>query len=685
MQLIIEIIREKPMKRMIIIFLFLISNLFAQGNTVVNETDTFKVYKSGWYLGAGGSYPRYMTISEKSIASHNTHGFYLELGYNITEHFGFRLLPGYVRLHSFYYGANGGEEDNFTKMGMLNLEAIYSILPCDRITPFLMVGYGLTYFKSNNPYTAGGTRPWIRDAYWGYQALLGVGAEFKFWNDLSVKTEFDYITASNNKIDGNEHINEVKGLLFSNGDSYMNLKLGVSWYFSRGKRSKICEPMISIKEVIKEIPVEKIIVDTVYIDKVVEKAIIKRESFVLEKVRFRFNEDVLTKEAEIILDNVAEVMNKYPDQKFEITGHTDSIGDDFYNLDLSKRRANSVKNYLINKGVDESRLFTSGCGERKPVADNDTEMGRAINRRIEFSIYDGTNNKCPENELPEDTQRKNLEKAVISGEQYILEGVHFKFDSDKLTSYSEEILTRAAEVLNKFPKTNIEIQGHTDSLGNYLYNQFLSERRAMSVKNFLISKGVSSERLTTFGYGEDKPIDDNGTEYGKARNRRIEFRIISDGKADQIKIIPSDKVYERDLLKENEKILNEFKIDEERKIAESIVKGENLVFTNVRFEFDSDELTEDSKEILDNVVNVLNKLTDIKLEIQGHTDSKGNDNYNLKLSERRAKSVKNYLVSKGIDEFRFSTIGKGETQPIADNNSDEGRALNRRIEFIIVK
>ena len=223
---------------------------------------------------------------------------------------------------------------------------------------------------------------------------MGLGAEFKFWDDIHIKAEVDYITATNNKIDGNEHANGVKGLLYSNGDTYMNLKLGASWYFWRGERSKICEPF-SIREVVREIPVEKIIIDTVYIDNIIEKAVIKKESFVLENVRFRFDKDILTTQAEIILQNVARVLNKYPDEKIEILGHTDNWGSDDYNMDLSERRAISVRKYLIAQGVDSTRLFTAGCGERMPIADNNTSEGRAINRRIEFSIYDGVTSKCP--------------------------------------------------------------------------------------------------------------------------------------------------------------------------------------------------------------------------------------------------------------------------------------------------
>ncbi len=117
----------------------------------------------------------------------------------------------------------------------------------------------------------------------------------------------------------------------------MNLKFGAIWHFSRGKRSRICMP--GIREVVKEVPVEKIVIDTVYIDKIIEKAITKRESFVIENVRFKFDKDELTPEAESILDNVAKTLNKFPEEKFEILGHTDNIGSDSYNMDLSERES----------------------------------------------------------------------------------------------------------------------------------------------------------------------------------------------------------------------------------------------------------------------------------------------------------------------------------------------------------
>lgn len=519
------------MKKIIVLFVLITQSIFAQ-------VDSVQVYKTSWYLGGSLMYPRYMSISAQSIAEHNNFGLGLHLGYNITEHFGFRLTPNYVLLQSTWTRPNNISEENYVNMFTINLEAIYNILPCEIISPFILVGYGATFYKSSNPYAFYlSPNHSIHDWQDGYQATLGIGAEYKMMDEVSLKAEFNYVTASNNRIDGNLSINESKGLLQSNGDTYMTLNLGAIWYFSRGEKSKICQPF-SIREVIKEIPVEveKVVIDTVYIDRVIEKAIKERESFVLENVRFKFDQDVLTNEGEIILQNVANVMNKYPSEKFEILGHTDSWGTDEYNLDLSKRRALSVKRYLIKMGVDSTRLFTAGCGERMPIADNSTSNGRAINRRIEFSIYDGIIEDCEkaEEQKPKEDKKvsfKNTEQQKIadrlsSGEKLSFSNINFKVNSDIITEESMKILDNVADVLFKLPDLKLQIEGHTDSDGSKEYNQNLSERRAESVKKYLVEKGISSERLSTVGYGELYPIVKNDTQENKRKNRRIEFKKI---------------------------------------------------------------------------------------------------------------------------------------------------------------
>jgi outer membrane protein OmpA-like peptidoglycan-associated protein len=101
----------------------------------------------------------------------------------------------------------------------------------------------------------------------------------------------------------------------------------------------------------------------------------------------------------------------------------------------------------------------------------------------------------------------------------------------------------------------------------------------------------------------------------------------------------------------------------------------------VNFEFDRADLTAEGKAILDRGAALLEGNPSVRVEIVGHTDSRGSDEYNQRLSERRAGTVRAYLESKGISANRLSASGRGESAPVASNETDEGRAQNRRVEL----
>jgi OOP family OmpA-OmpF porin len=112
-------------------------------------------------------------------------------------------------------------------------------------------------------------------------------------------------------------------------------------------------------------------------------------------------------------------------------------------------------------------------------------------------------------------------------------------------------------------------------------------------------------------------------------------------------------------------------------LVDSVGCGYQL--TGAHYQFDSDELNSDAKGILDEVADRLGQATGVSITIEGYTDSRGDDDYNLGLSQRRADSAGDYLVSRGVAGSRISTIGMGEKQPVASNDTDEGRAANRRV------
>jgi outer membrane protein OmpA-like peptidoglycan-associated protein len=105
-------------------------------------------------------------------------------------------------------------------------------------------------------------------------------------------------------------------------------------------------------------------------------------------------------------------------------------------------------------------------------------------------------------------------------------GVTFAFNRFDIQPQFRPTLDEVAETLAGYPSTFIDIYGHTDNVGSDAYNQTLSENRAQSVASYLSTRGVQSARIATQGFGETQPIADNGTESGRAANRRVEIRIV---------------------------------------------------------------------------------------------------------------------------------------------------------------
>ncbi len=186
----------------------------------------------------------------------------------------------------------------------------------------------------------------------------------------------------------------------------------------------------------------------------------------------------------------------------------------------------SPKDAYMN--FDLGFLYYFGYGEKSNLC----QLYEGVNAIIDYAkIEDIVKKYAAESTDNIDYDRiedivKKYKSVAIAGEQnWVLIGVNFDFDKASLKSESFPILYHAAEILLTHPDVNVEIQGHTDNVGSDNYNQKLSLERAVSVKNFLVSKGVSASRITTVGMGESKPISDNKTEDGRMLNRRIEFKV----------------------------------------------------------------------------------------------------------------------------------------------------------------
>lgn len=125
-----------------------------------------------------------------------------------------------------------------------------------------------------------------------------------------------------------------------------------------------------------------------------------------------------------------------------------------------------------------------------------------------------------------------------------------------------------------------------------------------------------------------------------------------------------------------------------KKVPEAKVErvGEGIVVemsSNILFGFDSSDLSSEAKKNLDKMVVVFKEYKDTDIEVQGHTDSSGAESYNQKLSERRASTVANYVIGRGIPASRLKVVGYGKLTPKYSNDNETGRAQNRRVEFVI--
>jgi outer membrane protein OmpA-like peptidoglycan-associated protein len=234
---------------------------------------------------------------------------------------------------------------------------------------------------------------------------------------------------------------------------------------------------------------------------------------ILETVSFGFDLYTLHPYDQTLLDRQAPILKKYSDFVFEIAGHTDSAGSDAYNQVLSRKRARSVIKYLSANGVFDNQLYLIGYGEADPFYSNDTFVGLAKNRRAEIRV---TGSLLPEIAL------KNLDTLPAGT---TLEVIHFNHGELKLQPVYQALLAKAVPLIKGSPNVKLEIAGHSDSFGSKKKNLSLSLKRANTVKDYLIEKGISQNRLTTTVYASDQPIASELSPIGKNLNRRVEIKV----------------------------------------------------------------------------------------------------------------------------------------------------------------
>lgn len=353
-----------------------------------------QVVSDSWSVGGGLVYPRYISVN---IAPQDLNiGAYLSQQRNLSEHVSLRMKESFSHMEGEWIG-----ERERTDMFALDLGMLYSLVPCERISPYFVAGIGGNMKRNEHRQSSS-----IDRINFGSQLHIGIGSEYRMNSKWSFVGEFAYFLTNNSDLDGTVVPTEMDGR-----DSYMHISAGINFQFGKGAPSAICDHCVvsSLKcqqcpnppgiiqndsvdyakiesMIIKHIPkeVRNETIKEIQVDRYIQG--VAKDRLVLVGVNFDFDKADLLPESYPVLDKSVEILKAQPEVKIEIQGYTDYVGTIEYNRNLSVERAERVKKYFVDHGILESRISTFGFGKRNPSEDNATPEGREMNRRIMIRI-----------------------------------------------------------------------------------------------------------------------------------------------------------------------------------------------------------------------------------------------------------------------------------------------------------
>jgi OOP family OmpA-OmpF porin len=228
---------------------------------------------------------------------------------------------------------------------------------------------------------------------------------------------------------------------------------------------------------------------------------------------FEINTEAIERDDLEKLAVIGTFLTKYPETTVVIEGHTDNVGTEEHNLKLSKERAESVVNYLVDtKHIDRSRLSAVGYGWTRPVADNSTEDGKRQNRRINAVVACVT----------------DIEGLKVAPSRITM-AMEVEFDpkSDEVKPEHRDDLARVANFLKANPSVTATVEGHTGKLQKSEAEAMkISQRRADNVLTYLVDNfGIDRSRLSAEGFGRTRRFAYSTTAEGRQENRRVNIII----------------------------------------------------------------------------------------------------------------------------------------------------------------
>ena len=375
-----------------------------------------------------------------------------------------------------------------------------------------------------------------------------------------------------------------------------------------------------------------------------------------------------------------------------------------YNLSLTDKldgrtRLDSDLNSLSNKKHDGfygfliGLMFTGSSADADPDKDgltNKTEKEIGTDPKKADTDGDGLNDGAEVNQY-----KTHPRKADTDGDGFN-DGDEVKYKTDPLKKDSDgDGLNDGAEV-NQYKTHPLKADTDGDGLndGDEVNKRKTDPRKADTDSDGLNDGDEVNYKSNPLNMDSDGDGISDGNEVNKYKTDPAKADTDSDGLSD------GDEVnkYKTDPVKSDtdgggvadgaEVKIGTNPLDSKDDIARPkttiiLEKGKKVILRGVNFETDKATLTRESRDILEKAYAALVANPDVQVEISGHTDSMGSDEYNQALSLRRAQAVKNWLVQRGVAGNRMKTVGKGENEPIADNNTATGRADNRRIEFYV--